>query len=692
MPDNSRRRAVVGLIFPALLITLQLFLFGPHTIYSGNEAEFTASFWALERHLLLPAAAVFAVLVLVGVMLPGAWRRAHVGLLFGIGIVLWIQANLLVANYGPLDGSTIDWSPHAWRNKYEIALWAAVPALALLASKAIAPVAPFASGVLVALQAVLLTTSAVQADPRTRAEWRGPSDAMFDVSRKQNAFHIVLDGFHSDVFAEILEAERPLMDRDFSGFVFFEDHAGAFSTTMVSVPAMLTGSVYRQEEPLQDYLRNHFQKGSIFNTFRSQGYRVDSITEMFFDNRSPTNYFRMPRPYVSREAYTRFAAWELADLSLFRHVPHLLRPWVHNNQAWRLQNTFGQNYGSASSGRRYHSVNGAAVLDEFAHRMTVAADEPIYKFIHVGIPHMPVVVDAQCQYTGVVALNRESFRGQARCGVARVAAFLNRLREIGVYDNSLIVISSDHGISFPPRHFVNDRPTPDGDLSVIAGKAMALLVVKAPMAKGPVRVSRAPTAITDIPITVADELGVQHQFTGEPALKLAEDAPRTRSFGSYDWEHDDWRSNYFEHLDILEIKGRLRDGASWALRNALYPPGSDETFRARGLYYSQRSSRGVTYRWSGPRVFLHAPDSARAFEITIRSTAPQPQTVTLTSAGRVLQTLTLGDPQWVTIRHPLPPATDSAGRWVEMNVDPSWRPKGEGRRLGVMTRDLKWTP
>ena len=30
-------------------VVLQLFLFGPHTIYAGNEAEFTASFWALER-------------------------------------------------------------------------------------------------------------------------------------------------------------------------------------------------------------------------------------------------------------------------------------------------------------------------------------------------------------------------------------------------------------------------------------------------------------------------------------------------------------------------------------------------------------------------------------------------------------------------------------------------------------------
>ena len=84
--------------------------------------------------------------------------------------------------------------------------------------------------------------------------------------------------------------------------------------------------------------------------------------------------------------------------------------------------------------------------------------------------------------------------------------------------------------------------------------------------------------------------------------------------------------------------------------------------------------------------------TARAFEITIRSIAPQPQTVTLTSAGRVLQTLTLSDRNGSPFRHPLPPPTDPSGRWMEMDVDPSWRPKGEARRLGVMTRDIKWTP
>jgi hypothetical protein len=692
MSDNQRPPAVFDVLLPALLVTLQLGLFGPHTIYSGNEAEFTATFWSLERHLLLPAALFFVTLVGVSVLLPKTWWRAYSALLFGIGVLLWLEGNLLVADYGPLDGNDIDWSVHDWRNKYEIVIWAGIPAVAVLGAGRIAPLAPFASGVLLTLQTALLITSTLQADSSPQARWRGPSDAMFDLSTTRNVIHIVLDTFHSDVFDEILDGERAKMDRDFSGFVFFADHAGAFPTTMVSIPAMLTGTVYRNEAPLQQYIDNHFSKGSLYATLRSQGYRVDSVTEMRYDNKSATNFFRVSRPYVGRDAYTRFAAWQLADLSLFRHVPHFARPYVYNDQAWRLQKFFGENPRGETAGRRYHPVNGAVVLDEFARRMKPATDEPVYKFIHVGIPHLPIAVNANCEFTGVRRYNRQSYRAQARCAVARVAALLNRLRDLGLYDTSLIVISSDHGNSIVPRGFRGNRRMPDGDLAVIAGKAMALLLVKPPQGGGPLRVSSAPTAITDIPATIADLLGVKHSLPGVPALKLDEDTRRLRTFAMYDWEHEDWAAAYFQHLDLMDIVGPLRDGSSWRLRSSLYPPDADETPRLRGFFEERRSSRGVLYRWSAPRVFLHAPPAARGFEITVRSIAPQPQKVTLRVGATVLETVTLSDQRWVTLRHQLQPATEPSGQWIEMDVDPSWRPGRGGRRLGVMTRDIKWMP
>jgi hypothetical protein len=88
-------------------------------------------------------------------------------------------------------------------------------------------------------------------------------------------------------------------------------------------------------------------------------------------------------------------------------------------------------------------------------------------------------------------------------------------------------------------------------------------------------------------------------------------------------------------------------------------------------------------------VFLHAPSTARSFEVTVRSIADTPQTVTVSVGDRVIDRLTLEDHAWVTLKRPLPAVADTSNLWVALTVDPPWKPRGS-RELGVMVRDLKW--
>ena len=188
---------------------------------------------------------------------------------------------------------------------------------------------------------------------------------------------------------------------------------------------------------------------------RDQGYQVDAVSGLMYDKPSTTNYYRLPTPYVTYDAYVRFAGWQLADLALFRHSPHVLKPWIYNDQSWRLQTTFGQSIDTA--GRRFMPVNGQAFLADYTSRMRVGHDQPTYKYLHVGIPHWPVSVNADCEYIGARSLRRPNYTDQARCGIRRVGALLDKLRELGLYDSSLIVISSDHGVALPPQGFTGDR-------------------------------------------------------------------------------------------------------------------------------------------------------------------------------------------------------------------------------------------
>ena len=131
-----------AVVAPALLVVLPLCLFGPYTIVSGNEAEFSAPFWTLVRPILLAGAGIALVLIVLGLLLPSRLLRPYVALLFGLGVVIWIQGNFLVPDYGPLDGTAIDWTVQAWRNPYEMALWTLVPVLCVVAARYVGGIAP----------------------------------------------------------------------------------------------------------------------------------------------------------------------------------------------------------------------------------------------------------------------------------------------------------------------------------------------------------------------------------------------------------------------------------------------------------------------------------------------------------------------------------------------------------------------
>ena len=112
---DSPRRRLVTVVFPALFVPLQLLLFGPHTIYSSNVQEFSAPFWSLVIHLAPMLLGCAAALTVIGVLLPRTLFEYYVVALVALGVALWAQGNLMVGDYGVLNGQDIDWSGQAWR-------------------------------------------------------------------------------------------------------------------------------------------------------------------------------------------------------------------------------------------------------------------------------------------------------------------------------------------------------------------------------------------------------------------------------------------------------------------------------------------------------------------------------------------------------------------------------------------------
>ena len=690
-------------IFPALLSPALLVLFGPFTVYRANQHEFSALFTDIAwPWLLLAVGGAWVLLLSIGcvICLLADWLvRLYAALLFAVGVLLWAQGNLLMADYGLLTGEGLDLSREIWRVPYETALWVGVVGLAAVYARAISTIARFGSQLLIALQAMVLVSAMVTAGGDAQNDtpgWSLPPEDIYALSRQHNVIHIVLDAFPSWIFAELLEQERSAFDRDFSGFSFFADHLGAFPTTRASMPAMLTGMAYRNEVPLNDFIRENIRERSIFSVLDGYGYQVhaasfhgiDHPPAVFPNGRSPVRY-TIPTPYGSRREYLKFAAAQLVDLSLFRHVPHGIKPRVYNEQAWLLQSL----YSEQQVGRNTRTSSHEAFVKDYTRRLRTATDQPVYTFLHVAIPHPPVVMDSRCTFIGPTRLDPTSYAAQSRCGLVLIQDLLNRLRALGVYDSSLVLLASDHGWDTRRAEpSLAGVQTPAGHLDRIVPSAMALLAVKPPESRGPVQTLYVPTSITDIPATIYDVIGRPNPgMRGQSAFQMAPDSDRRREYVHHSWKNADWARSHFDLMHLFPVSGRMQEPSAWGFPRAIFEPADDRAvqFEQYGTGLSEvETGEDSAIRWGDARVVMYAAPNATGFGISARTVSGGgPQSVRVRINGVVVTRHELADDAWRRLRHTFTPATDSARPvTIELLLDPPGRNES---RL-VLYRDHVW--
>jgi hypothetical protein len=183
-------------------------------------------------------------------------------------------------------------------------------------------------------------------------------------------------------------------------------------------------------------------------------------------------------------------------------------------------------------------------------------------------------MDAGCGFVGVRDSTRAAYTEQARCTLKLVEAFLAKLRALGAYDRSAILLTSDHGASLAPPSLAGTHDTIPG-LPEIVGGALALLAIKSVDATGPLRTSTAPTSIVDLPATIFDLAGLPDRSHGVSALRVPANARRSRSYADYRWRHEDWHREHFEALHRFAIEGPVLDAASWRYVETVFAPDVD---------------------------------------------------------------------------------------------------------------------
>ena len=394
--SGPTNKPVLTLLGVSTFVLVNAFVFVPFNLYIRNLNEFGSPVWSLLFLMALPVLALMAVIVIAGMFVPRRLYQRYCTLIAVVALLVWLQGNLLVWEYGLLDGSGIDWAVGTWRGWLDLAIWIGAIAGAMTFHRAAAKPIYYMAGGLFVLQLAVLAVDATRhasaLSEKTRA--RNSADALrqlYRFSTQHNVLHIVLDGFQADVFEAITTPEvlgKPYRSA-MNGFVFFKNNLGIFPTTYMTVPAILSGKVYRNEIAKDAYARATIGGKTILRSATEAGYEVDLASQKtliaMYEKAPHTNAYVIPRDFHATERQRiQDEAAQLMDLALFRFAPHFLKARIYDDQRWFAQRLVGR-----AEYLKFWYFAHTAFLNALIDNSSADRTAPVYKLLHLMSTHCP---------------------------------------------------------------------------------------------------------------------------------------------------------------------------------------------------------------------------------------------------------------------------------------------------------------
>jgi|GEM_PF-1708031 len=512
------------------LPSLVLFVIIPFAVYLPNQIEYEYKFVVMFPFLLL---AVFSfILTSLLYFVNVVWRIRAAQALFFIGLFILLSDIFSPLQWGLLDGE------NKIMESYSQALIELLLATVLTFCAVKLPVnITRAFGVPLVLVLFIIQPITIYQnleeetvwsnDIKTKSHPSQTTQVMTNTPAMGNVYQIVFDAYSKLTF---LDALRDLSLSDsFDGFSFFKNNLSNYNVTDASVPSYLTGTFYKTGSFKQWQLQG--KKSGLISKLHHAGYNICiySPDRSRFWTHDNASYLKTNKG-LTRKYFRGYETLELAQICLVRVAPSKLRWEVFRmtdgvfGALLRAFNTKLVNKEAGLNGLRkikrytfYKSLS-VPLMREFIRDESKRDDQGVFVYCHFMFPHGPYVWDRNGNYTG-----KSNFYEQTLYATKFMMEFINELKRLGRYKNSLIIFQSDHGYQKIDSNNLPDLEVPNEVIVKINSvtnyfspeeylkRMHSLLLVKPPCEfKKSMIVSDVPTQLVDIPSTIYDLLGLEN--------------------------------------------------------------------------------------------------------------------------------------------------------------------------------------
>ena len=520
---GQEHRIYIGSVFVAVLL---LFTFCESELYYSDPSFFTESLPKLLLGLAPYAVGVFVLAVALFFIVPhGMKLMLAVMALFAV-IILMLNTFVFSGNYGSLDVTMLSapqslYSKQNWYKDIGVLLIAATIISAVLKFRLVKVVCKILVFVCLSLgifsgYAMFSTRFASQSAVSKQTHNLLPDfhDRLWGFSKEgKNVIIFFWDMFTGGHMQEIL-ANRPELKKKLAGFVWYPDTLAVGQNTFLSAPSLLGGSHYLPPEWNKDYKTSNIDKlhkaySVLPNAFLDAGFDVVIAGLPYADmkqlrkclnNRnalllSPSTWGKQYEKYWykmlnrAQRVLTSDLSKFIVSVSLFRVAPSSLRASIYDNGNWRgvtrdvelvtetsvIKEMAPLQFMSTFSNVNVHSNTFKLFYSTLSHRPWHLPEKSL---IPVADPY-PATEGSFFLVNGVIPEHLYSENHM----LGFLAQFCDWLKSEHIYDNTRIIIISDHDEA--DSNMLNSSLggnwsgiVPYGQKKVYRGRAHALMLFK----------------------------------------------------------------------------------------------------------------------------------------------------------------------------------------------------------------------
>ncbi|MDD7369088.1 MAG: sulfatase-like hydrolase/transferase [Berryella intestinalis] len=558
-----------------------LFVVAPYEIVAASAGSVFFSLNDVWQPIAMVAAAMVAVLALLLSLLRGRAFNLALLLVFGIGLGCYAQALFLNGGLPPSDGHSITWNDYrrpmvvsgiVWLiliigplqlskvNRQRTQLGAAALSLALVIVQGVGVGSLFANA----------ATAGTSGDKAVVTE-----QGLYDVSSKKNVVVFVLDTYDTQFLQSTLQAAPDLLD-DFKGFTWYRDSLGSMIPTRYGLSFLLHGQYPQPDEDFGTYLNQRYKRAhflqDVQNLNFSTGIYTDTLGTQFLSDEEANNLVNSKTINVHPASNT-ITSWNstlkaLAKCAFYRDMPWMLKPffWFYTDEINQATNADNPDIDPAN---KPYIMNDAGYYNSLKQRgLTIQENDEQYdgafRFIHMTGTHWPYNLDENGNDIG---LHNANLTQQARGCMKPVQHYINQLKEMGVYDNTTIIITADHG-----DWYLTENPLEKVTVPYMLVKPAQ----SAELDSQPYKVSQAPVAAEDVLPTCIKYMGGDYStYPGYSMDEIPEGLQRPRFFNmTLDRDAKDYK------IIQYEVNGDSLDFANWKLTGVSWDVG--EGSKAKG--------------------------------------------------------------------------------------------------------------